>query len=103
MKSRDTSVAELSAKLRIKPVTLYRYVGPKGELPANGKNVLNAWHNSRPSGGELSGVIARFVPRITLRPHSPGRVTLVCRFADPEAVAPPMPRCQAILDKDSHC
>ena len=42
MKSRDTSVAELAAELRVKPVTLYRYVGPKGELRANGKRVLNA-------------------------------------------------------------
>ena len=27
MKSRDTSVAQLAAELRVKPVTLYRYVG----------------------------------------------------------------------------
>ena len=42
MQSRDTSVAELAAELRVKPVTLYRYVGPKGELRENGKRVLNA-------------------------------------------------------------
>ena len=42
MQSRDTSVAELAAELRVKPVTLYRYVGPKGELRTNGKRVLNA-------------------------------------------------------------
>ena len=42
MKSRDTSVAELAAELSIKPVTLYRYVGPNGELRPNGKQVLNA-------------------------------------------------------------
>ena len=42
MKSRDTSVAELAAELRIKPVTLYRYVSPKGELRANGRRVLHA-------------------------------------------------------------
>ena len=42
MKSRDTSVAELAAELRVKPVTLYRYVGPKGELRKNGKRVLSA-------------------------------------------------------------
>ena len=42
MKSRDTSVAELAHELRIKPVTLYRYVGPKGELRTNGKRVLSA-------------------------------------------------------------
>ena len=42
MKSRDTSVAELAAELRVKPVTLYRYVGPRGELRENGKQVLGA-------------------------------------------------------------
>ena len=42
MQSRDTSVAELANELRIKPVTLYRYVGPNGELRENGKRVLNA-------------------------------------------------------------
>ena len=42
MKSRDTSVAELAAELRVKPVTLYRYVGPNGELRTNGKRVLSA-------------------------------------------------------------
>lgn len=41
MKSRDTSVAELAAELQVKPVTLYRYVGPKGDLRSNGKRVLN--------------------------------------------------------------
>ena len=40
MKNRDTSVAELAAELRVKPVTLYRYVGPRGELRENGKQVL---------------------------------------------------------------
>ena len=42
MQNRDTSVAELAKELRIKPVTLYRYVGPKGELRENGKRVLDA-------------------------------------------------------------
>ena len=42
MQSRDTSVAELAQELHVKPVTLYRYVGPKGELRENGKRVLNA-------------------------------------------------------------
>lgn len=37
MANRDTSVGELG----IKPVTLYRYVGPNGELRANGQRVLN--------------------------------------------------------------
>ena len=39
---RDTLVSELAADLSIKPVTLYRYVGPEGELRANGKRVLRA-------------------------------------------------------------
>ena len=42
MKSRDTSVAELAAELSIKPVTLYRYVGPNGELRSNGRRVISA-------------------------------------------------------------
>ena len=42
MQSRATSVAELAKALRIKPVTLYRYVGPNGELRENGKRVLGA-------------------------------------------------------------
>lgn len=42
MASRDTSVADLAAELGIKPVTLYRYVGPNGELRDNGRRVLEA-------------------------------------------------------------
>lgn len=42
MANRDTSVADLAAELGIRPVTLYRYVGPKGELRENGKRVLKA-------------------------------------------------------------
>ena len=42
MKSRDTSVADLAAELGVKPVTLYRYVGPTGELRENAKRVLGA-------------------------------------------------------------
>ena len=42
MQSRGISAAELAAELRIKPVTLYRYVRPKGELRENGKRVLDA-------------------------------------------------------------
>lgn len=42
MANRDTSVTELAAELGVKPVTLYRYVGPKGELRENGKRVLEA-------------------------------------------------------------
>jgi DNA invertase Pin-like site-specific DNA recombinase len=42
MASRDTSVGELAAELGIKPVTLYRYVGPDGALRENGRCVLEA-------------------------------------------------------------
>ncbi len=42
MSNRDTSVAEICRELRIKPVTLYRYVGPDGELRKHGKQVLGA-------------------------------------------------------------
>ena len=40
MKSRDTSVGNLAAELGVKPVTLYRYVGPNGELRRHGRRVL---------------------------------------------------------------
>lgn len=40
MAQRDTSVAALAAELGVKPVTLYRYVGPKGELREHGERVL---------------------------------------------------------------
>lgn len=40
MRSRDTSVAELCVDLGVSRTTLYRYVGPKGELRANGLAVL---------------------------------------------------------------
>ena len=33
---------ELAAELRVKPVTLYRCVGPNGELRTNGKRVLRS-------------------------------------------------------------
>ena len=41
MANRDTSVSDLARELGIKPVTLYRYVGPNGELRENGKRVIN--------------------------------------------------------------
>ena len=47
MASRDTSVSELAAELGIKPVTLYRYVGPDGSLRENGERVINAKVPSR--------------------------------------------------------
>ena len=40
MASRDTSVSELAAELGIRPVTLYRYVGPDGTLREHGRRVL---------------------------------------------------------------
>ena len=41
MANRDTSVSDLARELGIKPTTLYRYVGPTGELRENGERVLN--------------------------------------------------------------
>ena len=40
MAHRDTSVAALCRELGIRPVTLYRYVGPQGELREQGQKVL---------------------------------------------------------------
>ena len=40
MASRDTSVADLCKELGVKPVTLYRYVDPNGNLRDYGKRVL---------------------------------------------------------------
>ena len=37
MANRDTSVSELCKELKIKPVTLYRYVDPEGNLREHGK------------------------------------------------------------------
>lgn len=42
MANRDTSVSELCKELGIRPVTLYRYVDPKGDLRDYGKQVLAA-------------------------------------------------------------
>ena len=42
MANRDTSVADLCKELGIRPVTLYRYVDPKGNLRDYGKQVLAA-------------------------------------------------------------
>ena len=39
---RDTSVSELCTQLGIKPVTLYRYVGPRGQLREQGQKVLTS-------------------------------------------------------------
>lgn len=40
MSNRDTSVADLCNELGVKPVTLYRYVDPNGNLRDYGKRVL---------------------------------------------------------------
>ena len=42
MSNRYTSVAQLAKELGVKPVTIYRYVGPNGDLRENGKRVLAA-------------------------------------------------------------
>ena len=42
MANRDTSVDELCKELKIRPVTLYRYVDPNGKLRDYGKRVLGA-------------------------------------------------------------
>ena len=42
MASRDTSVSDLCKELGVTPVTLYRYVGPNGNLCDHGKRVLSA-------------------------------------------------------------
>ena len=40
MAHRDTSVSDLCRELGIRPVTLYRYVGPQGQLRKQGQKVL---------------------------------------------------------------
>ncbi len=40
--SRDTSVSDLAAELGIRPVALYRNVGPDGALREHGRRVLGA-------------------------------------------------------------
>ena len=42
MAHRDTSVSELCRELGIRPVTLYRYVGPQGQLREQGQKVLGS-------------------------------------------------------------
>ncbi len=48
MAHRDTSVAALCRELGIKPVTLYRYVGPQGQLRKHGAKVLAESARARP-------------------------------------------------------
>ena len=40
MAPRDTSVSALCSERGISPVTLYRYVGPQGQLREQGEKVL---------------------------------------------------------------
>ena len=40
MAHRDTSASALCRELGIRPVTLYRYVGPQGQLREQGQKVL---------------------------------------------------------------
>ena len=40
MANRDTSMSALCSELGIRPVTLYRYVGPQGQLRKQGQKVL---------------------------------------------------------------
>ena len=40
MAHRDTSVSALCRELGIRPVTLYRYVGPQGQLREQGQKAL---------------------------------------------------------------
>jgi hypothetical protein len=42
MSNRDTSVAQLPKELGVKPVNIYRYVGPNGDLRENGRRVRAA-------------------------------------------------------------
>ena len=42
MAKRDTSVSERCKELDVKPVILYRYIDPQGNLKNNGKRVLEA-------------------------------------------------------------
>ena len=42
MANRDTFVSELCKELGVKPVTLYGYVDPEGNLRDYGKRVLGA-------------------------------------------------------------
>ncbi len=42
MARRDTSVADLCKELGVKPVTLYRYVDPNGNLRDYGKRILSS-------------------------------------------------------------
>ena len=50
MAHRDASVSELCRELGIRPVTLYRYVGPQGQLREAGPGVHDRKVGNLPSG-----------------------------------------------------
>ena len=47
MAHRDTAVSALCHELGIRPVTLYRHVGPQGELREQGEKVLTLSSGAR--------------------------------------------------------
>ena len=42
MGNKDTIVSELCKELKVTRATLYRYIGPNGELRKHGKTILNS-------------------------------------------------------------
>ena len=52
MADRGTSVTELAEQFGVKPVTLYRYVGPSGELRRHGRQVLGVKEPADPDVAE---------------------------------------------------
>ena len=42
MDKKDAIVSELCKKLKVPRATLYRYIGPNGELRKHGKTILNS-------------------------------------------------------------
>jgi DNA invertase Pin-like site-specific DNA recombinase len=54
MAHRDTSVSELCRELGIRPVTLYRYVDPQGQLREQGRKVLGSCRRPRRRSGLAS-------------------------------------------------
>ena len=75
MAHRDTSVSELCRELGIRPVTLYRYVGPQGQLREagpEGPRLLNRSAWTATLGGHRLSVGFRPLPQTT----RPGTVTV---------------------------
>src|SRR3546814_7353462 len=57
MAQRDTSVSDLCKELGIERVTLYRYVGPNGELRDYGQRALAAKTRSEEHMSELQSLM----------------------------------------------